>query len=90
MAVAFYMDEHVPLAVTRELRRRGIDVLRVQDDAHASTDDAIILDRAAALGRAYSRAIKISSQSHSTGKLTGFRSPVSSSPTSEGRRSASA
>ena len=51
MAVAFYMDEHVDRAITRGLRRRGVDVLRVQDDAHASTDDELILDRAAVLGR---------------------------------------
>jgi predicted nuclease of predicted toxin-antitoxin system len=51
MPVAFYVDEHVPSAVTRGLRRRGVDVLRVQDDAHANTDDELILDRAAALGR---------------------------------------
>ena len=51
MAVAFYADEHVDTAITRGLRRRGVDVLRVQDDAHASTDDELILDRAASLGR---------------------------------------
>lgn len=51
MAVAFYMDEQVESAITRGLRRRGVDVLRVQDDGHDSTDDEIILDRAAALGR---------------------------------------
>ena len=51
MPVALYMDEHVPTAITRGLRRRGVDVLRVQDDAHGSTDDELILDRAATLGR---------------------------------------
>lgn len=51
MPVALYMDEHVPLSITRGLRRRGVDVLRVQDDGHANTDDELILDRAAALGR---------------------------------------
>jgi hypothetical protein len=29
--VSFYMDVHVPLAVTRGMRRRGIDVLTAQD-----------------------------------------------------------
>jgi hypothetical protein len=51
MGVSYYMDEQVPDAITRGLRRRGVDVLRVQDDGHANTDDAVILDRAAALGR---------------------------------------
>ena len=51
MTVALYMDEQVASAITRGLRRRGIDVLRVQDDGHRSTDDEIILDRAAALNR---------------------------------------
>ena len=29
--VRFYTDEHVPLAVTKGLRRRGVDVLTVQE-----------------------------------------------------------
>jgi predicted nuclease of predicted toxin-antitoxin system len=49
--IAFYMDEHVDTAVTVGLRRRGVDVLRVQDDGRNNTDDPIILDRAMALGR---------------------------------------
>jgi hypothetical protein len=32
MAVAFYMDVHVPLAITDQLRNRGVDVLRAQGD----------------------------------------------------------
>lgn len=51
MPVAFYMDEQVEDAITRGLRRRGVDVLRVQDDGHSQTDDEIILDRAVALNR---------------------------------------
>ena len=51
MAVALYMDEHVPGAITRGLRRRGVDVLTAQDDGHDATEDEIILDRAATLGR---------------------------------------
>lgn len=51
MAVALYMDQHVPNAITRGLRRRGVDVLRVQDDGHDRADDEVILDRALALGR---------------------------------------
>lgn len=51
MPVAFYMDEHVEDAIMRGLRRRGVDVLRVQDDGHAKTDGEIILDRAVTIGR---------------------------------------
>ena len=51
MPVAFYMDEHVPHPITRGLRRRGVDVLRAQDDGHDETGDDVILDRAATLGR---------------------------------------
>ncbi len=31
MQPKFYADEHVPLAVSRELKRRGIDILTVQE-----------------------------------------------------------
>ncbi len=51
MPVALYMDQHVPRAITRGLRRRGVDVLRVQDDGHDRADDVVILDRAITLGR---------------------------------------
>jgi predicted nuclease of predicted toxin-antitoxin system len=51
MPLRFYTDEHIPDAITDGLRARGIDVLRVQDDGHGHTDDSIILDRAAFLGR---------------------------------------
>lgn len=49
--LALYMDEQVEKAITRGLARRGVDVLRVQDDGHGQTDDSIILDRAAVIGR---------------------------------------
>jgi hypothetical protein len=51
MTVALYMDEHVDAAITRGLRRRGVDVLTVEEDGHRKTDDPILLDRALALGR---------------------------------------
>lgn len=51
MAVTFYMDEQVDDPITRGLQRRNVDVLRVQDDGHSQTDDAVILDRAMSLGR---------------------------------------
>ena len=38
--VRFYMDEHVPSAVTAGLRRRGVDVLTAQEAGmHPAMDD---------------------------------------------------
>jgi predicted nuclease of predicted toxin-antitoxin system len=51
MSVAFYMDEHVPFAITTGLILRGVDVLTVQDDEHQKADDPVLLDRAMALKR---------------------------------------
>jgi predicted nuclease of predicted toxin-antitoxin system len=51
MSLSYYMDEHVDDDITRGLRRRGVDVLTVQDDGRRKTDDAAILDRALILGR---------------------------------------
>jgi len=45
------MDQHVPSAVTRGLRRRGVNVLTAEDDGAADWDDPALLDRAADLGR---------------------------------------
>ncbi len=49
--VAFYMDVHVKEAITRGLRRRGVDVLTAQEDGAGRMDDADLLDRAAVLNR---------------------------------------
>jgi hypothetical protein len=51
MPIAYYMDEHVKAAITSGLRRRGVDVLRVQDDGYKNTPDPVILDHALAIGR---------------------------------------
>ena len=51
MALAFYMDEHVPAPITVGLRVRGIAALTAQEDGRAGMDDAILLDRARELGR---------------------------------------
>lgn len=51
MAISYYMDEHVQPAITRGLRRRGVDVLTIQDDQFLHAADPDILDRALALGR---------------------------------------
>ncbi|MEZ5402107.1 MAG: hypothetical protein R2729_20710 [Bryobacteraceae bacterium] len=48
MSVPFYMDVHVPRAVTTALRLRGIDVLTAQEDG-ASWFDAEPLARATSL-----------------------------------------
>lgn len=46
------MDVHMPLAITEALRRRGVDVLRAQDDGNERTEDPVLLDRSAELQRA--------------------------------------
>jgi predicted nuclease of predicted toxin-antitoxin system len=51
VSVAFYMDHHVPSAVTEGLRRRGVDVLTTYEDGLAAADDEVILQRATVLGR---------------------------------------
>lgn len=51
MSVALYMDENVHDAITRGLRRRGVDVLTAQEDGMRERPDPEVLDRATALGR---------------------------------------
>ena len=52
MAQAFYMDVHVPSAVTVGLRRRDVDVMTSQEDGTQEADDVALLQRATDLGRA--------------------------------------
>jgi len=52
VSLGFYMDEHVPRAVTQALRLRGIDVITVQEDGRSQHDDDVILKRATEIGRA--------------------------------------
>ena len=47
----FYMDEHVSKVVTEGLRRRGVDVITVQELGLQTTEDARHLERAAQDGR---------------------------------------
>ena len=47
----FYMDEHVPKAVTEGLRRRGVDVITVQELGLQAAEDVRHLERAAQDGR---------------------------------------
>ena len=51
MSVSLYFDENVQGAIAEGLRRRGIDVLCAQEDGFDHTPDALVLDRAGALGR---------------------------------------
>jgi len=51
VSVPFYMDVHVPLAVTEGLRLRTFDVLTAQEDGTTRMADAELLDRATVLGR---------------------------------------
>ena len=51
MSVGLYMDVHVPLAVTRALRRRGVDVQTAQEDGTTDWEDPRLLDRAGVLSR---------------------------------------
>lgn len=45
------MDVHVPLAITRALRRKGFDVVTSQEDGTTTLPDAQLLERANQLGR---------------------------------------
>jgi predicted nuclease of predicted toxin-antitoxin system len=51
MSLGLYMDVHVPLPITRGLRRRGVDVLTAQEDNAQRLPDPQLLDRATSLGR---------------------------------------
>ena len=61
MKPAFFMDVHVPRAVTVALRLRGIDVLTAQEDGSAELEDGPLLRRATGLNRilAWCRRTKI-------------------------------
>jgi uncharacterized protein with PIN domain len=51
VSIRFYMDVHVPYAMTFELRLRGVDVLTAQEDGAGNLEDSKLLDRASTLGR---------------------------------------
>ena len=51
MAIALYMDHHVPRAMTTALRLRGVDILTTYEDGASDMDDPAVLDRARVLGR---------------------------------------
>ena len=51
MAVAFYMDVHVPQPITDQLRSRGVDVLTAIEDGGEESPDDELLERARELDR---------------------------------------
>ena len=51
MAIAFYMNQHVPRAITIGLRLRGVDVITAYEDGASEMDDSELLDRAGELER---------------------------------------
>ena len=51
MAIALYMDHHVPRAVTNGLRLRNVDVLTSYEDGKNELGDSELLDRANELKR---------------------------------------
>jgi hypothetical protein len=51
MAIALYMDVHVPQSITIQLRRRHIDVLTAQEDNTITRPDHELLERSTTLGR---------------------------------------
>ncbi len=46
MPLSFYFDVHIPIAIARALRSRGVAVLRSQEDHHDETPDDQLLERA--------------------------------------------
>ena len=51
MALGFYMDHHVPKAITHGLRFRGVDVMTAYEDGASELDDPDLLKRANELKR---------------------------------------
>jgi Domain of unknown function (DUF5615) len=52
MAIALYIDHHIPRAITYGLRLRNVDCLTALEDHAAEVGDPDLLDRATALSRA--------------------------------------
>jgi hypothetical protein len=51
MPVGLYMDVHVPMAITDQLRRRGVDVVTANELRHSRLPDNQLLSRASEMGR---------------------------------------
>jgi len=67
MPVQLYLDVHVDKAIHDQLRLRGVDVLRAQDDDAAELTDEELLQRAADLNRVFSPRIFASRRLPRTG-----------------------
>src|SRR4051812_3098502 len=53
MAVALYLDVHVPRAIADQLSRRGVDVTTASEDGTTALPDDQLLERAGLLGRVF-------------------------------------
>jgi len=51
MSVDLYMDVPIALAITNQLRRRGVNAITAQEDGTRRFSDPDLLDRASQLGR---------------------------------------
>lgn len=51
MALAFYMDQHIPKSIALGLRLRGVDVSTAYGDGAVELTDSALLDRASDLTR---------------------------------------
>jgi predicted nuclease of predicted toxin-antitoxin system len=51
MSIKFYTDSHIAKAVTRQLNRRGVDIVRCQDVGMENADDREHLEYAVSRGR---------------------------------------
>lgn len=51
MPLSYFMDQHVPKAITVQLRLREVDVLTAYEDGSHELEDPELLDRATELGR---------------------------------------
>ena len=76
MGHRFYMDVHVPLAVTEGLRRCDVDVMTSQDDRTRETDDQALLHGQRTLIESCSRKMMICSPSPHGGSKRDGSSPV--------------
>ncbi len=51
MAVRLYMDVHIPMAITRQLRLSGVDVVTATEEGTNELDDDILLELGREQGR---------------------------------------
>ncbi len=51
MAVALYMDVHIPRAITRQLRVRGVNVVAATEEETNTLPDDALLEQATSEGR---------------------------------------